>query len=325
MPLVDSPYKPPRLLKNAHIHTVLSSLFRKRLQIPYVRERLELDDGDFIDLDWHKTNSKKILIVAHGMEGTSRSSYALHTANAAHANGYDSVVWNMRGCSGVSNRKLKFYHSGKTEDLTAVVKHVLRLGYREVHLIGFSLGGNLTLLYLGQQGNKINRRIKSAVAVSAPVDLSASESQIDLKKNRIYLKRFLKDFEKKFNRKRTQKKIYIDTLRFKKNIHTFAELDRFYTAPWNGFADEQVYYRECSALPHLNNITIPFLLLTPQDDTFMCKECYPIEIAKNKKNFFLEMPKYGGHCAMLVDYEFNRSYIESRIIDFIQSTRFFSG
>jgi len=320
MPIVDSPYRAPRFLRNAHVHTVLSSLFRKKPQLPYVRERLELQDGDFIDLDWHKTNSKKLLIATHGMEGTSHSSYALHTAKSAHTAGYDIVVWNMRGCSGVSNRKLKFYHSGKTEDLSAVIKHAFRLGYRELHLIGFSLGGNLTLLYLGQQGNRIDRRIKSSVAVSAPVDLVASQYQIEKKKNRIYLKRFLLDFEKKFNKKRKQRKIYIDTFRFKKKIRTFADLDRIYTAPWNGFADEKVYYRECSALPHLKNIAIPFLLLTPQDDSFMSEECYPVEIAKNKKNFYLEMPQHGGHCAMLVDYKFDRSYIESRIIDFIQKS-----
>ena len=287
--------------------------------VPYIRERLELPDGDFVDLDWSKTNSKKLVILTHGMEGSSRSKYILHTVMRAKERGYSALAWNMRGCSGQSNRKIHFYHSGKTEDLECVIKHAQRLGYTHICLVGFSLGGNLNLLYLGKKGNALHRYIKRAVAISAPVDLVTSQQQIELPENRIYLARFLKDFRKKFRRKRLQRKIYIDVRKFRNEIKTLAHLDARYTAPWNGFANELAYYQQCSSLPLLTKISIPTLLINPKDDTFLSAACYPVEQARRSRNFFLETPDAGGHCAMLLDHAFNESYMENRIFEFLES------
>jgi predicted alpha/beta-fold hydrolase len=316
MPVIPSNYRAPRLLRNPHLHTVLCSTLRQRPQIPYIRERLELTDGDFVDLDWSTTNSKKLLILTHGMEGSSSSKYILHTILHANQNGYSAVAWNLRGCSGESNRKPGFYHSGKSEDLDAVVKHALARGFREIYLAGFSLGGNLTLVYLGRAAQKLHKAVRAAVAVSAPVDLAASQIEIERPRNRIYLKRFLREFEQKFSKKRNSKGIYIDISGFSKRIKTLAALDARYTAPWNGFADEKVYYAKSSALPVLKDIRIPFLLLNPKDDTFLGKACYPVELAAASKNFFLETPETGGHCAMLENYGFKKSFMEKRILEF---------
>lgn len=319
MPIVDSQYDCPRLLRNPHLHTILCATVRKRPMVPYIRERLELPDGDFVDLDWSRIHSKKLVIITHGMEGSSRSKYVLHTVMRANKLGYSAVAWNMRGCSGQSNRKIHFYHSGKTEDLDLVIKHALRSGYSGIYLVGFSLGGNLTLLYLAQQASAIHRSIKSAVAISAPVDLVSSQQQIELPENRIYLARFLKDFRKKFRKKRKDRKIYIDVRKFRDEVKTLAHLDARYTAPWNGFASELQYYQQCSSKPLLHKIAIPALLINPKDDTFLSPDCYPYTEAKNSRHFYLETPEKGGHCAMLLNHAFNESYMENRIFEFLES------
>lgn len=318
MPIVESSYRVPRLLKNPHFHTIFCATFRKRLKIPYIRERLELSDGDFVDLDWSITHPRKLVILTHGMEGSSKSKYILHSVAEANRRGFSALAWNLRGCSGQVNRLPKFYHSGKSEDLDAVVKHAIKRGFREIYLAGFSLGGNLTLVYLGREGKDVNRYIRAAVAVSAPVDLAASEVAIRAPKNRLYLKRFLLDFKKKFHHKRARRGIYIDITEFDREITTLAELDDKYTAPWNGFPSAKIYYERSSALPVLDKIRIPFLLLNPKDDTFLADECYPVELAAKSKYFYLEVPQSGGHCAMLSDHRFNRSYMEKRLMDFFR-------
>jgi predicted alpha/beta-fold hydrolase len=192
-------------LRNPHFHTVACALFRKRPRVQYYRERLELADGDFVDLDWSLANQKEfgrkrqqqnqqLIILTHGMEGSSQSKYILHTVRCANAAGVSAVAWNMRGCSGEPNRALHFYHSGRTEDLAAVVAHAIAKDFKKIWLAGFSLGGNLTLLYAAREGSKIAREIQSIAAVCAPVDLVSSQAQIEAKENRLYLKRFLRDF-----------------------------------------------------------------------------------------------------------------------------------
>lgn len=316
MPIVDSMYHSPRLLRNPHIHTVLCATMRQRPRVPYTRERLELLDGDFIDLDWSLRDNKKIVIFSHGMEGSSRSKYILHSVKAVNAVGVSAVAWNMRGCSGQANRKLHFYHSGKTEDLAAVVEYVRKKGFRKIWLVGFSLGGNLTLLYLARAGKNVRREIQRAVAICAPVDLVSSQQQIERKENSIYLRRFLRDFRKKFKNKRKMRGLYIDIKKFNRRIKTLAHLDAHYTAPWNGFANEVEYYRSASSLPLLHKISIPTLLLNPEDDTFLSEDCYPVQVARHSKIFHLEMPKSGGHCAMLTNYRLHDSYMEKRIVEF---------
>lgn len=321
MPVVHSRYKVPKLLKNSHVHTIAGATRRKRPKLHLIRERLELKDGDFVDMDWFEVrDSESIVIVTHGMEGSSKSKYVLHTIKHAHSKKISALAWNMRGCSGESNRKLNFYHSGKIEDLDAVIRCAIKRGYKKIFLAGFSLGGNLQLLYLGKMGKKLPRQIKSAVSVSAPVDLIGSEVQIESKENKIYLKRFLNDFKNKFKKKRASRGFYIDIRNFDREITTLAKLDRKFTAPWNGFPNEKIYYRDCSSLPFLKKITIPFLLLNPKDDTFLCDTCYPVEIAKRSKLFHLEMPQSGGHCAMLLDMKFDASYMERRTLEFFQVT-----
>ena len=193
-----STYCPPALFSNPHVQTVFPSLFRRVPGIHYQRERIETPDGDFLDLDWSRNGSSGLGIVLHGLEGDSKRAYMLGMAKALNNAGWDAVCLNFRGCSGECNRRLRFYHSGETGDLHTVISHVVKQHtYLGIALIGFSLGGNVILKYLGEQGRRSHPLIKKAVAVSVPCDLASSSLKLSRSLNRIYLKRFLRMLRKK--------------------------------------------------------------------------------------------------------------------------------
>ena len=193
MPVVaNSTYVPPPLLSNGHLQTILPTLFRRVRGVVYQRERISTPDDDFLDLDWAASGCKRIAVIAHGLEGDSRQAYVLGMVRALVRSGWDAVVWNARGCSGEPNRVLRFTHSGATEDLEAVLAHVLATrDYPVVALMGFSLGGNLTLKYLGERGRELNPRIKKAVAFSVPCDLQSGSGKLAAPINQVYMRRFL--------------------------------------------------------------------------------------------------------------------------------------
>ena len=146
MPLIETDYTPPFLSKNRHFNTIYSSLFRRIKRIPFKRKRIETTDNDFLDVDLIDNGSKKIVILCHGLEGSSNSKYILATAKLLSKNGYSIAAMNYRFCSGEINRQLITYHSGKTDDLHTVINYVLP-NYDAIYLVGFSLGGNLILKY----------------------------------------------------------------------------------------------------------------------------------------------------------------------------------
>ena len=153
MPLISkSDYNPMFLFSNAHFQTIYPPLFRKVKGVNYVRERILTPDRDFIDLDWSKVGADRAVIVSHGLEGHSRRSYVLGMIKAFNTRGWDGIAFNFRGCSGEPNRLIRSYHCGATEDLHTVVSHVIeKKSYSSISLVGFSVGGNLTLMYLGEK------------------------------------------------------------------------------------------------------------------------------------------------------------------------------
>ena len=169
-------YTPPFLLFSPHLETIYPAVARKVSIEPYRRERISTPDDDFLDLDWLKNASKKLVIISHGLEGNSSRAYIKGMAKIFHAQGFNILAWNYRGCSEEMNRQVRFYHSGATDDLGTVISHSINLGFDEIYLIGFSLGGNLTLKYLGEALPPAE--IKKAVAISVPMDLRASCEKI---------------------------------------------------------------------------------------------------------------------------------------------------
>src|SRR6266516_1916044 len=191
MPLVDSTYRCSRLLSNGHLQTLMPSLLRRVSLSAYRRERIETPDGDFLDLDWAKNGSQRLAVLAHGLEGDSKRHYMLGMVNALTKRGWDAVAWNARGCRGEPKRVLRFTHSGATEDLDTVISHIMsNYDYSEMALIGFSLGGNLTLKYVGERGSLLNSRIRAAVVFSVPCDLESGSAQLAKPMNQLYMRRF---------------------------------------------------------------------------------------------------------------------------------------
>ncbi len=315
MPIVSSNYNPPHIFKNGHLSTIYAGLFRKVNDLVQKRERINLPDGDFLDLDWSFSlqPSKKVTVLLHGLEGNAQRAYIKGSAKALTNNGYDVCAINLRGCSGEPNSTYRSYHSGATEDLKAVLQHILeQKDYTEVYLKGFSLGGNLLLKYLGE-GNTVPTELKGAVAVSVPCRLDDSLYQLLSFKNIAYAARFKKNLVGKLKSKQELFPSRISDSDIQK-IKTLKDFDDVYTSRAHGFKDAMDYYTQCSSRQFLPNITIPVLLINAQNDSFLGEVCYPIEEAKHSKHLYLEVPKYGGHVGFYGADNF--TYTERRAVSF---------
>jgi uncharacterized protein len=320
LPVVkESTYRPPRFLGNAHFQTVLPTLFRKVHGVSYRRERIDTPDGDFVDIDISSIDSSKAAIVLHGLEGDSTRCYMLGMVRALNRNGWDAIAINFRGCSGECNRTIRFYHSGETGDLDTVINHInSRKKYSELALIGFSLGGNVVLKYIGENAERARLSIKAAAAFSVPCDLAAGAVKIGSRTNRLYMKRFLKLLHEKVRAKMTLFPELIDDNGYDQ-IRDFRDFDNRYTAPIFGFDSAEDYWRKASSKPLLTDIPVPTLLVSAADDPFLTPECYPFHEARANPNFFLEVPKHGGHVGFMAFNYDGQYWSESRAVKFLNS------
>ncbi len=314
MPILESTYKPPFYFKNGFIATVYSGLFR-RVNLKQERERITLNDGDFLDLDWSYSEVKtnKLIILLHGLEGHGQRPYMTGAAKHFNANGVDALCMNFRGCSGENNLNYYSYHSGSTEDLHAVIQHAIATkNYSEIYLKGISLGANIILKYLGEHSD-IPQAVKAAVAVSVPVNLHGSCKELHKLKNKPFHDRFLKDLVVHLKEKQQLFPTEI-SLEAIKNIKTLLDFDNVYTSKAHGFKDALDYYEKCSSLQFLPNVKVPSLIINALNDSFLSPECYPVKTAKNNPNLYLEMPNFGGH-AGFIDKK-NVYYNEKRALEF---------
>lgn len=319
----QSPYAPPFYQFNGHLQTIVPSVFRKVKDVHYQRERINTPDGDFLDLDWHRpAAAESLLIVSHGLEGDSSRSYVkgmlrAFAQKAPTHRGCHGLAWNYRGCSGEPNLQERFYHSGATEDLEAVIQHARSPGiYKNIYLAGFSLGGNMTLKYLGERGTEHYPEIKKAAVFSVPLDLSGSSRRISERGNWIYNKRFLRNLEKKIRLKASKMpgSLDIDALH---GIKTLREFDDAYTAPLHGFENAEAYYAHCSALKYVDSIRIPTLIVNAQNDPFLSEHCYPVEKLADHPFVQFEAPAEGGHVGFAPADGNDLYYSEQRALAFV--------
>ena len=318
MPIITSSYKPPFWAKKGFVSTVFSGLARKVEGVEQTRERITLDDGDFLDLDWSyaKQQSNRVIILLHGLEGHAQRPYITGAAKLFNDNGIDAIGVNFRGCSGEPNLLFRSYHSGATEDLEAVVTHVLSKGlYDDIYIKGISLGANMALKYVGE-GNDLPKEIKAVVAVSTPCDLKGSCDELLSLKNKAYAIRFLSHLKEKLIPKLEQFPNNISFTDFNA-IKTLIDFDHVYTSKAHGFKDAFDYYEKASCLQFLPNIKVPSLIINSLNDSFLSAECYPVREAKHNQNLFLEMPKYGGHVGF-IDKR-NVYYNEGRALEFVNN------
>jgi predicted alpha/beta-fold hydrolase len=306
-------YTRPFLLFNRHLETVYPALFRS-INVAFPKsERITTSDHDFLDLDWYLGNSKKLVIISHGLEGNSKRAYVLGMTKAFIQQGYDVLAWNFRGCSGELNMAQRFYHSGATDDLDTVVQHALSKAlYQSISLIGFSLGGNLTLKYLGE-GYASASRIRNAVAISVPLDLDSSCQSIAKGENWAYEYRFLRSLKSKVREK--GKKMTLPNLQFLDRIKKLREFDDLITGPLHGFKDAQDYYHQCSSIHFLSTIKTPTLILNARNDPFLSPACFPENVGNKQLQFMY--PAAGGHVGFTLFNEKKLYWSEIQALQFI--------
>lgn len=322
MPLIkSSDYKPIPWYFSGHIETIFPSVWRKVLGVTYTRSRLELNDSDFLDLDWliHSDHpSQKLIIASHGLEGNSTRHYCLGMASYFFKHGWDALAWNCRSCSGEMNRLPRFYHHGDTIDLGTVIDEAINRGYKEIVLVGFSMGGSFSLKYVGEQGRNIHPSIKAVIGFSVPCDLASSAAILDDPGLWFYRDRFLKKLMTKI---RIKAATFSDPI-FKeasRPIITFHEFNNIFAAGLHGFKDAKDFYERASCAPWLETISIPALIVNAANDPMLTGPCYPYELAAHHPFVHLEVPRRGGHVGFPL-YKNPVNWMELRAMKFISDT-----
>ena len=320
MPIIaESDYKAPLLFSSPHLQTVIPVLFRKVPGVTYQRKRIETPDGDFLHVDWSRVGSRRLVILTHGLEGDSGRAYMKGMVKAVNRAGWDAAAMNFRGCSGEPNKKLRLYHSGETGDLHTVVSRVAASeSYDELALVGFSLGGNAILKYLGEPEYHKPTIIKAAVTISVPCDLKGCSERLDAFWNRPYLKRFLKLLYRKIKTKALMFPDKVSDGGYE-DIRRLSEFDDRYTAPLHGFKDADDYYEKSSSRQFLPAISIPALVVNAADDPFLSPSCFPIDEAKTSPHLFLEIPPHGGHVGFMAFNHDGEYWSETRAAAFLGS------
>ena len=296
---------------------MIPGLLRSVTPSAFKTVRITTPDDDFLDLDYYRANALRLIIVSHGLEGNSQKPYMQGLAKVFVSSGYDVICWNYRGCSGEMNRQLRMYHSGATDDLETVIQYALANGnYQAVALVGFSLGGNITLKYLGEEGADLHPEIKAGVTFSTPLDLSAGSDRISEPDNWLYEYRFLKKLKTKLKIKQRQFPDKID-IRDIEKIKKLRIFDDKFTGPLHGFKDANDYYGQCSSIHFVPNITRPTLIVNAKNDPFLPEECYPYDLLKNHQQVTLETPERGGHVGFFTISNDDIYWSDQRALQFI--------
>lgn len=291
------------------------------------RERWGTPDNDFLDLDFFEPHPAAIrseafptVLLLHGLEGSSRAKYILGMFEKIHSNGWRGIALNFRSCSGEINRQKRFYHSGETGDLDWVVRRLIeRYPESPLFLIGFSLGGNVLLKWMGERGKNVPTQILAAVAISVPFDLAIAARSLDRGISRIYGYVFLKTLKPKAIVKAEQYPGIIDVKRVSR-IKSFAEFDDHVTAPFHGFKNALDYWTKSSSKHFLSDIQTPTLLINAGNDPFLPATYIPEEAAKQSKWLVGEFPRSGGHVGFVEgNWPLSPTYwIESRAVAFLE-------
>ena len=316
MPVVPSTYRSPFPLRNAHLQTCLPTLFRKVTEVRYEPERIFLADGGFLHLDWSRVGARRLAILSHGWEGHTRRAYMLGMVRALNRAGWDCLCWLFRWCGGGTNLTPICTHNGSVDDVRAVVEHAIGTGgYDTVALVGFSMGGNLNLNYLGRDPDRVPPPLRASVGFSVPADLDDSSEALSRPANFLYRKRFFRSLCAKIRRMAAAFPGQVDATGVEE-IRDFVVFDERYTAPLHGFANAADYRRRCSSRRILHQVAVPSLVVNAANDTFLGPSCYPRAACESNPNLFLEVPASGGHCGFLAwgkDY-----WSETRAVEFLE-------
>ena len=293
-------FRPAWWCRGRHAQTVWGAIGPLGMRAPRQRRRWELPDGDFLDVDeWQAESGSPSLIVLHGLESSSRSSQVVGLLDAAYRCGWHGVGVNFRSCGGTPNRLRRSYHAGETADLAWVIRQVIAEHPGSAVLCaGFSLGGNVLLKYLEEQGDQAPPELRAAVAISTPFDLAVSVRAIEQGFSRIYMWRLLHGLTRKTLAKLKRFPDLVDR-RALRAVRTVAEFDELVTAPVHGFASAAAYWAAASSGPGLGRIARPTLLINAQDDPFFPGETLPRQAIARNRHLTAEFPKAGGHMGFI--------------------------
>jgi uncharacterized protein len=291
MPLHRSAFRPAWWLRSPHAQTLWPVFARGRAPIALDTERLELDDGDFLDLFWSGPRDAPVILYLHGLEGSIRSHYATPIMHRLNEAGFRVCLMHFRNCGDEPNPLPVSYHSGKTDDPQRVLEHIRDTsGAPPFGALGISLGGNVLLKWLGEQGGL--SPLRCAAAVSVPFRLDACADHLERGFSRIYRRhlvdRLRASYRRKFRDRPSPLAVDVDAL------ETFRDFDDAVTAPLHGFAGVDDYYARCSSAGFLARISVPTLVLQARDDPFMPASAIPREDDLSPATV-LELSAHGGH------------------------------
>ncbi len=311
--ITDSSFRPPWWCHGRHLQTLYPSLLRRRVIPPLQRQRLELPDGDFLDIDWTALPGTRRVLVLHGLEGSMESHYSGALLKCLAERGYRAGLLYFRGCSGIPNRLPRGYHSGETGDLDFVVRQLLEAQPGiPLAVVGFSLGGNVLLKWLGEQG--ADAALDAAIAISVPFDLDSAARQLQSGLSRIYRNHLLAKLRQSVIRKAATHPPPV-TLQRLRALDSFRAFDNAITAPMHGFRDVDDYYRQSSSKPYLKHIRVPTLILQARDDPFLPVTALP-GAHELSEHVTLELSEHGGHAGFVTGRNpcRPRYWLEQRIV-----------
>ena len=324
MPLIYSDFRSPWWMLNGDLQTQLPVLLR-RIKLSSKALIIPTADGDELSANIYLSSSapqKTLLILSHGLEGSNQQHYIIGMAKAALEQGIagakvDVLAWNLRGCGSPQNKTEKLYFAGGSQDFDAVVTWAEHNGYENIYLAAYSLGGNIVLKWLGEQGeNALSRGIKAVCAASVPIDLNACVTTLDRWKNIVYRLYFVTSMKWRLKRKALRFFGKVDLSRYSQ-VSSFYSYDEIYSAPLNGFKSVAELHGAASAKGFLDKINVPCLLVTAKNDPFLNADCIPLILAEQHKFLTLEITKSGGHVGFL-DNHLNW-WLDTRFLRFFKS------
>jgi predicted alpha/beta-fold hydrolase len=311
-------FRPAWWLPGGHLQTLWPALMRRRIALGVRRERLELADGDFLDLDWVGGESgSPIVVILHGLAGSAESPYVRGMARAIARRGWRAVVMHFRGCSGEPNRLLRFYHSGETGDLDTVMRTLRRReAGTKLAAVGYSLGGNVLVKWLGELGGEAP--LVAAAAVSVPYDLAKSSRKLGRGLSRLYQHHLIALLRRAVVEKQEKLGVEVVSNAELKSLRTFWEFDDRLTARVHGFSGAAQYYAESSGGQYVKDVRMPLLLVQAEDDPFSPAECAPKK-EELPPGVELRLTRHGGHVGFVCGaWPWRPEYwLEKSVVEFL--------
>jgi len=310
-----TPFSSAWWLRSPHLQTLWPVYFKKRFALDLVDEQVELDDGDFLDIHWSKQQSDKVVLILHGLEGSINSQYANSTIHHLEQAGFRAVFMHFRGCSGRPNRLPRAYHSGDTGDLAFIIDHIkMKTGRYPYAVVGFSLGGNVLLKWLGETG--ADNPAEKAVAVSVPFRLHDAAARLEMGASRIYRDHLMKSLRQTYvdKFKHIESPLGVDI----HSLRSFWDYDDKVTAPLHGFSGVQEYYDRCSSRPFLKEIRTPTRIIHSKDDPFMFESTVP-GVDELSSDIDMLLTAHGGHVGFVSNDVEGSYWFEHKLIEFLSA------